>query len=214
MSEPSGSRAVFLAAAEAAHSVMSHPAVAEHWNDPSALARMSVGAVAGHLGRAVFTVFEYLDAPTPSSSARTLLPSDYLGVVLSDTDLDSPLHTGVRARSEAAAADGCKALVKRFGDTVRRLELRLRDEPVDRRLAVAGGNVMLLDDYLVTRIVELAVHSDDLAVSVGLDVGPTPGADVAISALVDAARLRHGATAVLRALSRRERDEVSALRVI
>ncbi len=214
MSEPSGSRAVFLAAAEAAHGVMSQPAVAEHWNDPSALARMSVGAVAGHLGRAVFTVPEYLDAQTPPSSARTLSPSDYLSVVLSDTDLDSPLHTGVRARSEAAAADGCIALVRRFDDTVRRLERRLRDEPVDRRLAVAGGNVMLLDGYLVTRIVELAVHTDDLAVSVGLDVGPTPGTDVAIGALVDAARLRHGATAVLRALSRRERDEVSALRVI
>ncbi|MDQ3879299.1 MAG: hypothetical protein M3290_13275, partial [Actinomycetota bacterium] len=62
----------------------------------------------------------------------------------------------------------------------------------------------------------LLVHTDDLAVSIGV---PTPeprpeAADAAIANLVSVARRRHGDTAVLRALTRRERDEGNALRVI
>jgi hypothetical protein len=37
---------------------------------------------------------------------------------------------------------------------------------------------------------------------------------VAVETLVEVARLRHGDTAVLRALSRRERDPADALRVL
>ncbi len=38
--------------------------------------------------------------------------------------------------------------------------------------------------------------------------------DLAIEALVDVARVRHGDLAVLRALTRRERDSSEALRVL
>jgi hypothetical protein len=59
------------------------------------------------------------------------------------------------------------------------------------------------------------VHADDLAVSVGTDLPTLPPAalQIAISTLVDVARQRHGDLAVLRALSRRERDTLGALRV-
>jgi hypothetical protein len=75
---------------------------------------------------------------------------------------------------------------------------------------------MLVAEYLRTRLVEFAVHVDDLAVSVGV---PTPDLgsaadDEAIDVLVGIARIRHGDVAVLRALARRERDDVQALRVI
>jgi hypothetical protein len=76
--------------------------------------------------------------------------------------------------------------------------------------------VLTLDDYLVTRLIELLVHTDDLAVSVGLPSPdfPLAASRPAIAALVDVAILRHGDDAVLRALSRRERDAVDALRVL
>jgi hypothetical protein len=35
----------------------------------------------------------------------------------------------------------------------------------DRLITVLGGRVMQLDEYLVTRVVEIVVHSDDLAAS-------------------------------------------------
>jgi hypothetical protein len=66
----------------------------------------------------------------------------------------------------------------------------------------------------VTRMVELVAHTDDLAVSVGLEP-PPPDPDAAtlvVHCLVDVARRRHGDLAVVRALTRRERDVVDALR--
>jgi hypothetical protein len=73
---------------------------------------------------------------------------------------------------------------------------------------------MMLDDMLVTRMMELAVHSDDLAVSVGIDtpVLPPSAVEVVIDLLSRLAVRRHGPTAVLRALSRAERapDTIAA----
>jgi len=75
---------------------------------------------------------------------------------------------------------------------------------------------MTLDDYLPTRIVEIVVHADDLAVSVGAPPVPFPAdvVDVVVDVLVRTARVTHGDLAVVRALSRRERDAADALRVL
>ncbi|MER7899516.1 hypothetical protein ABTX62_26215 [Streptomyces sp. NPDC096046] len=90
-----------------------------------------------------------------------------------------------------------------------RLVQRLGQEPADRRVAILHrpGEEMLLDGYLQTRCVELAVHLDDLVLSVGARC-QTPEATLAIAVdvLVAAARDRHGDQAVLHALARRERD--------
>ena len=71
-----------------------------------------------------------------------------------------------------------------------------------------GPRSLRLDDLLITRMMELAVHSDDLAVSVGT---ATPAlrqsaVDTVIDLLSRLAVRRHGPTAVLRALSRAERS--------
>jgi hypothetical protein len=64
--------------------------------------------------------------------------------------------------------------------------------------------------------VELVVHIDDLAVSVGRPTPDLPATATActIGCLLEIARTRHGDLAVVRALSRRERDPISALRVL
>ena len=65
---------------------------------------------------------------------------------------------------------------------------------------------LTLDDLLITRMMEIAVHSDDLAASCAIAT-PDPPADV-----IDGHRPaqparapRHGQAAVLRSLSRAER---------
>jgi hypothetical protein len=68
-----------------------------------------------------------------------------------------------------------------------------------------------VNDLLTTRMMEIAVHSDDLAVSVGV---PTPELPVRVlhpvyDLLFLLALRRHGHTAVLRALSRAERAPAS-----
>lgn len=70
-----------------------------------------------------------------------------------------------------------------------------------------GPPSLRLDDLLTNRMMELIVHLDDLAVSVGV---PTPGLPVAatdavIGVLAQLAARRHGPAAVYRALTRAER---------
>ena len=73
-----------------------------------------------------------------------------------------------------------------------------------------------LDDWVANRTIEILVHADDLAVSVGLDplVLPADAARLAIQSLVDISRHREGDLTVLRALSRRERQSAEALRAL
>jgi hypothetical protein len=75
------------------------------------------------------------------------------------------------------------------------------------RIPLWGPWSLMLDDILTTRMMELAVHSDDLAVSVGIATPALPqsAVDTVIDLLSRLAVRRHGPTAVLRALSRAER---------
>jgi Mycothiol maleylpyruvate isomerase N-terminal domain len=79
------------------------------------------------------------------------------------------------------------------------------DRPV--RISFWGPWSLRLDDLLLTRTMELAVHADDLACSVGLTTPPLPpgAADAVLTLLLRIAVGRHGSTPLLRALARPER---------
>lgn len=207
-------RAAFLDAASTAVHLLERRALAEHWADDSALRQFSVAALAGHLYRGMLTVEDYLNEPEPDGPG--ISAASYFHTLIRSADINDPVHQSVRARGGQAAAGGPAALASDARAVLERLSSRLADTGPERRLRVAGGLVMTLDDYLRTRVVELAVHADDLAASLGVELAPPrPGTcGVAIEVLVDVARIRHGDMAVLRALARRERDEVGALRVM
>ena len=207
-------RLLFLKAIDASRPVLAAPETAGRWEGPSALADLTVRGLAGHLVRAAVVVERYLHPPEPLDELP-IAPARYYLTLVTTSDVGAPENVEVRRRGEEMAAEGHEALVRRFDETRGLLEKRFQEEPRDRKLRVAGDLVMLLDDYLLTRIVEVVVHTDDLAVSVGVDT-PLFGAavmDAALAHLVDVARTRHGDLHVLRALCRRERDEVEALRV-
>ena len=86
-------------------------------------------------------------------------------------------------------------------------EGRISRFSLDRRITVFGGHVMYLDEYLVTRLVELIVHGEDLAISLGIEPPEWPGSatDLVLATLVEAAAIKHGPSALITALSRRER---------
>ena len=124
------------------------------------------------------------------------------------------LHVGVRARAAQAASAGQAALVARLDSTLNDLDERFATEPVERAVQVAGGLVLTLDEYLVTRLVELVVHCDDLAASTGAE---TPSFDpltmaCVIGCMLAMVRARHGDIAVVRGFARRERDTIDAIR--
>lgn len=206
-------RRSFLGASAISASVLARQEVRERWNETSVLAEFSIRGLAGHLVRATGSVLTYLDRSEPAQSP--VGAAEYYARALEPFDLTSPMHVAVRERGEEEAAVGYAALISRLNEARARVEERLESEPQTRLLRVFKDLVLPLDDYLVTRIVEIVVHTDDLAASV--DIG-TPSFDgralaLAIDNLVDVARFRHGDMAVLLAMARRERDEVDALRV-
>jgi hypothetical protein len=68
-----------------------------------------------------------------------------------------------------------------------------------------------VNDFLLTRVMELVVHADDLAVSLGIATPPMPEAatEATIQLLSRIAAWRHGPLSVVRALARRERAPAS-----
>ncbi len=205
-------RRTFLDTLAAIRPVVAAPEVATRWDEPSALPEFSVRGLAGHLARASLTVDTYLDRPQPARGVPVSPAAYYANV---NADIASSLNVGIRQRGEELAAAGHVPLTAEIDRLAARLEERLVREPDDRLLVVGGNDLMRLDDYLVTRIVELTVHADDLALSVGLDAPALPpeALGITIDTLVAIARYRHGDLAVLLALSRRQRDTVNALRV-
>jgi hypothetical protein len=206
-------RELYLATADRAAALLAEPVVGERWHNDSVLADFDVGGLAGHLAGSILQVEMFLDAVAPT--AEPITASTYYARLTGVLDPDSALNVGVRARGHEVAAAGHDALVEVTGDTLGRLHDRLPREPSDRRVE-AFGRALLLDDYLHTRMVELSVHIEDLALSIGLSAPSLPDearAD-AIRTLVSAAQERYGDVAVLHALTRRERDDLDALHVL
>jgi hypothetical protein len=206
-------RSVFLDAAVVARDLIATREVEKAWSESSALAEMSVGLLCGHLARVVGSPIEYLAAPEPDDGPVDA--AEYYVRILPSADLEHPVNVGVRNRSGAYAEGGQPATVARIDDWISKGRSTYEAEPATRKVKVFGEVVMALDDYLVTRIIELVIHVDDLAASLGTDTPPMPRAamHIAIENMLSIGRRRHGDMAVVRALSRRERDDVSALRV-
>ncbi|MGI8847337.1 MAG: maleylpyruvate isomerase N-terminal domain-containing protein [Candidatus Dormibacteria bacterium] len=209
-------RLAFLAAAGAARPILGLPEVLERWEEPSALARMSIGALAAHLARAVSTVETYLDKNVRHSGEEPMSAAGYYAAVVSrgGSDLDSEANVAVRERADKAATGGGRSVLEGFEKSLTHLRGRLGAEPDDRLVEVYGNYVLPLDEYLTTRVIELTLHTDDLCVSVGHATPTLPGVEATIATLVAVAEIRHGEVAVLRALARRERDDEKALRVL
>jgi hypothetical protein len=207
-------RAAFLDTSAAGRAVAADEAVGAKWDEPSALERWSVSGLTGHLMRATWAVEGYLVADEPDGPPSD--PPTYYATVLDDDDLDSELHRSIRQRGDERAADGHAALLAEWDEILERLGIRLETERSGRLVEVFKGFVLTLDDYLITRMVEMTVHIDDLCVSVGIETPELPrlATQLSIRTLVDVGRHKHGDVNVLRALTRRERDAEQALRVL
>ncbi|MFV0463812.1 MAG: hypothetical protein ACK5MP_11575 [Nostocoides sp.] len=210
--------AAFHTQATLVRPLLASDALRTRWEDPSALALMTLGALGTHTARAVTTVLGYLrnqtePASTGGGSAGPLVrPDGYFTAALTPDDparLDQ-VNADVRERSSHDAAHGHAAMMTRFDEALAELPRQIAALPQpaeDHHLVVFGGLTMSLADYLDTRAVELVIHSDDLAVSLGVDPPAFDDAFVsgAIGTLVAVARARHGSREVLWALARGER---------
>lgn len=197
----------FLATARVAAGLLREPAVAAVWGEPSALAEFSVGGLAAHLAYQVLAIPEILAQPVPEEPVVPVL-QHYARVPWIDAGLDGEINVRIRRGGERIAAAGPAVLTGQLDTTLADLAGSLAaapNRPV--RIPFWGPWSLLLDDMLVTRMMELAVHADDLAVSAGVPTPPLPPAavDTVVDLLSRLAVRRHGPTAVIRALSRAER---------
>ena len=201
-------REAYLDAAATAAGLLGDPAVAGAWDAPSALPEFRVSGLAGHLARQITIVPRLLAMAEPDGMPVITLMAHYARATWIGAGVDADVNVSTRRGGEEEAAGGCAALTALAHATVGRLRGTLPAEPAGRLVPVPWGPwVLSLDDFLTTRLLEIAVHSDDLAVSVGVPTPPLdpPALDPVLALLTRLAVRRHGQAAVLRALSRAER---------
>jgi hypothetical protein len=197
----------YLDAADCTARVLADPMVGAAWPAPSSLADMTVGALAGHLARQIFNVQVAIASADRADSPISLL-EHYQRVEWIGAGHDDEANVSIRRSSEREAADGPGPLAARAAGAVRELRTELAGLTADRPVFLPWGPWSLaLDDLLRTRLLEIAVHHDDLACSVGARIEDLPAVatDAAVALLATLAVRKHGAAAVLRALSRAER---------
>src|SRR5580700_11140427 len=84
-----GVRPMFLSTAASCLELIADPLIERAWTRPSVLARLTVGALAGHLSRGILQVEWFLDADlTEIQSDRTLVSAtQYYAPFTDSTDL-------------------------------------------------------------------------------------------------------------------------------
>jgi len=192
--------------------LLDDPAVARSWSLPSALAEFSVSGLATHLAFQITRVPGVLLAapPAPPGSSGPPIPLEehYSRSPWVDTGVDSDVNRNIRSAAQEKADEGVDAVRRATASALAEIRLILPGEPPDRPdfLPWTGWS-LTLSDYLRTRALELLVHSDDLAISVGIETPGVPpeAARNVINTLLTLSVRKHGVTAVLRTLSRRER---------
>jgi hypothetical protein len=199
----------YLEAARSATALLARPEVAGAWEQPSALAGMTVGALAVHLASEVLLVQNaWRDRDRWSDDEPVPLLEHYRRSAWVTGGPEHEANVAVRESAEQDAAPGHAAMMADVETALGDLQ-GLREgtqHPAAVRMAWWEWSLSW-EDFLVTRMMEITVHSDDLAVSVDVDPPELPGAvlEPVLSLLVGVATLRHGQAAVVRALSRAER---------
>jgi hypothetical protein len=199
---------VFPVAAVVVLDLIQRGEVREQWLMPSVLPQMSVGALACHLGRQVVRAAELLPMATDVPPLECADAHYHRAAWVRSTSPDDPSND--RSTDDAEAALGAAALADRSAEALE----------TARRLLAAGTarDVVLIpwqgwslrrDDFLLTRMLEIVVHADDLAQSVGVRTPEFPAEVFAPvrDLLVRLAVERHGQSAVISALTRSERTQ-------
>ncbi|TYB94050.1 hypothetical protein FXF53_27375 [Micromonospora sp. WP24] len=202
-------RPAFLDAAETAATLLREPMLVERWSAPSALPDFSTGGLARHLANQLTHTVTFL-AAAPGTSAISVL-EHFTGNAWVTSGVDSADNIDIRRRSEQAAASTTATDLADLVDAaLTELRTTVPAEPADR-IVDLGDWGLQVDDFLLTRVVELVVHVDDLAISLGLPMPAMPEttAGAVIKLLSSLAAWRHGSLNVIRALARQERAPTS-----
>jgi hypothetical protein len=197
----------FLSAAAKAIELIRSPEVRDQWQGASALPKMSVGALACHLGRQVVRAAELLPVTSDVPPLDSADAHYHRAAWATSSSPDDPPND--RSQDDAEAVLGVSALEDRASRAFEAVRALFdAGDACDVVLIPWQGWSLRRDDFLLTRLVEIVVHADDLAVSVGVSTPefPNEAFGPVRDLLVRLATARHGQAAVISALSRRERS--------
>ncbi|MEN8649886.1 maleylpyruvate isomerase N-terminal domain-containing protein [Streptomyces sp. 21So2-11] len=161
------------------------------WDRPSPCAPWTVREVFAHLTTAVGRVDSMLVEAEPKlepeveASAPELLVTA-AGYYAPDERFSPAANgTGVDSAQEAAVsyADG-RSLAEHFDSVWRSVAATCAKETPERRIRTRHGDLMLLGEFLVTRVVEVCVHGFDVAAGLGHEPWPTEEAAEVVARLL------------------------------
>jgi hypothetical protein len=215
MEHPAGTALdqAFLDASEVALTLLGNEAVRVRWTERSALAAMSVGALACHLGRQTARAAELLVTTSTSASTLPVLAAadeHYARAAwVVTTSPDDPAND--RSSDDAQAALGHPAMIDRVTADLAAVRRILQEGKAEEIVPIPWqGWALRRPHFLLTRLLETVVHSSDLAQSVSVPSPEFP--DECFWPVCDLlARLavrRHGQGPVISTLSRRERTQI------
>lgn len=200
-------RTSFVVAAKAAFDLASAPEVAARWADESACAGMTVGGLAHHLLQQAANTVRLVQLE-PAAEPPIGLLDHYARAAWANAGPDDEANVTIRESADAGAGGGPERVLEQAAHALDLLPAALETHRVPDQVHIPWqGWSLTTEDFLVTRAMEIVVHADDLAASVGLPTPEFPDDVVAevLRLLAGVAVRRHGQTAVVRALSRPQR---------
>jgi hypothetical protein len=200
-------RSAFVNACHTAFALASSSDVAKAWTKESACEGMTVGGLAHHLLAQAGHVVNSLDTP-PTSQPPIALLDHYARADWVKAGHNDEANVSIRESADEGASDGHATVLAQAARSLAHLpEVLAAPRSPDYVNIAWQGWSLTTDDFLVTRSMEIVVHSDDLAASVGLPLPEFPDniIDRVVQLLAGVAMQRHGQEAVIRTLSRPQR---------
>lgn len=204
-------RTSFVAAARIALDLASAPEVRGAWREESACAGMTVGGLAHHLVHQAVNTVRLLEMDPVAEPPIELL-DHYARAAWVRSGPEDEANVTIREGSDAAAAEGADTVLEIASAAIDALPRALEGHRLPDQVRIPWqGWSLTTADFLVTRAMEIVVHSDDLAASVGLATPEFPDdvVEAVLGLLTGVAVRRHGQAAVVRALSRPQRAPAS-----
>ncbi len=185
------------------------------WGRESACTGMSVGGLTHHLLAQVGHVTAGLRTPAPADAPVIGLLDHYTRAPWVAASRSGETDPSQDEKDDAAALVGHGPVVAQARRALAELPALLgRPRDPDVVHVPWQGWSLPTPDFVTTRLMEMVVHGDDLAVSVGLATPEHEPAVVSpvLALLTEVSLQRHGQVALVRALSRPQRStgDVSA----
>ncbi len=201
----------FLSAVELSRQLAARPEVRAAWDRESACAGMTVGGLTFHLLKQAGNTMRGLRA-APDDAPPIAIQEHYARAAWVEAGPDDEANVSIREGENDGAQVGpdvVLALAEEWAADLPALFEAPRDP--DTIFIPWQGWSLTTEDFVTTRMMELVVHGDDLASSVGLDTPTYPEAVITpvVGLLTGVAVRRHGQTAVVRGLSRPQRAPAS-----